>query len=81
LPGRRDHGGGLEAQAQPPEAGTPIQVLQHRVGPRPGRPSVRLEAEQVGAHRVIHDYGHGGAGVTLSWGCAEEVVRLVGPAS
>jgi D-amino-acid oxidase len=62
-------------------AGTRIQVLQHLVGLRPGRPSVRLEAEQVGPHRVIHNYGHGGAGVTLSWGCAEEVAALVGPAS
>ena len=28
---------------------------------------------------VVHCYGHGGAGVTLAWGCAEEVVSLVGP--
>jgi D-amino-acid oxidase len=58
--------------------GTRIRVLQHLVGLRPGRPSVRLEVERVGERCVIHNYGHGGAGVTLSWGCAEEVTSLVG---
>jgi D-amino-acid oxidase len=57
--------------------GARFQVLEHRVGLRPGRPSVRLERERVGGSRVIHNYGHGGAGVTLSWGCAEEVRSLV----
>lgn len=50
------------------------KVLRHKVGLRPARPSVRLEREGD----VIHCYGHGGAGVTLSWGCADEVVSLVG---
>ncbi|MFY0529167.1 FAD-dependent oxidoreductase [Archangium gephyra] len=59
-------------------AGTRLHVLQHLVGLRPGRPAVRLELEQVGGRHVLHNYGHGGAGVTLSWGCAEEVAALVG---
>jgi D-amino-acid oxidase len=53
-------------------------VLGHKVGLRPARPEVRLEAERVGDARVVHCYGHGGAGVTLSWGCADEVAALVG---
>lgn len=49
------------------------RVLSHRVGLRPVRPRVRLERVED----VIHCYGHGGAGVTLSWGCAAEVAALV----
>ena len=49
------------------------RVLRHKVGLRPGRPAVRLEEERVGSTRVVHCYGHGGAGVTLSWGCAADV--------
>ena len=60
---------------------TGARVQGHRVGLRPARPEVRLEAEDVGATRVVHCYGHGGAGVTLSWGCAEEVAGLVGGGS
>ncbi len=48
------------------------------VGLRPGRAAVRLEAERGDDGRtIVHDYGHGGAGVTLSWGCAEEVATLI----
>ncbi|HMP39958.1 MAG TPA: FAD-dependent oxidoreductase [Roseiflexaceae bacterium] len=52
-------------------------VLEHRVGLRPGRPAVRLEAETYPGGLLIHNYGHGGAGVTLSWGCADAVAALV----
>jgi D-amino-acid oxidase len=50
------------------------RILRHKVGLRPARPEVRLE--RVGD--VIHCYGHGGAGVTLSWGCADEVASMAG---
>ena len=53
-------------------------VLGHRVGLRPARPEVRLEAEPLDGGRVLwHNYGHGGAGVTLSWACAREVAAGV----
>ena len=48
------------------------------VGLRPARSEVRLEAERLADGRLlVHDYGHGGSGFTLSWGCADEVARLV----
>ncbi len=53
------------------------EVLEHRVGLRPGRPEVRLEREADAVLPRVHNYGHGGSGVTLSWGCAEEALRLV----
>jgi D-amino-acid oxidase len=53
-------------------------VLGHRVGLRPARERVRLEVERrAEGAPVVHCYGHGGAGVTLSWGCADEVASLV----
>ena len=53
------------------------EVLRMQAGLRPVRPSVRVDREQVGRSIVVHDYGHGGAGMTLSWGCAEEVLALL----
>jgi D-amino-acid oxidase len=53
-------------------------VLVERVGLRPYRKSgVRVERHHLRDGRtVIHNYGHGGSGFTLSWGCAVEVLRL-----
>ena len=54
------------------------RVVTERVGLRPYRPEVRLEAETLPGGRALwHNYGHGGAGVTLSWGCAREVTAAV----
>jgi D-amino-acid oxidase len=53
------------------------RVLAERVGLRPYRPTVRLEAEDLGDGRVLwHNYGHGGSGVTLAWGCARELASV-----
>ena len=55
-----------------------VTILQHKVGLRPGRSSVRLETEQLRTgQQVIHNYGHGSIGHTLSWGCAADIVTLV----
>ncbi len=56
----------------------PPKVLSERVGLRPFRKSgVRLEREQLRDSRiVIHNYGHGGSGFALSWGCAKAVLKL-----
>ncbi len=60
--------------AQARALGLPIgRVRTERTGLRPYRLEVRLEREG----RVIHNYGHGGAGFTLCRGCGEEVAALV----
>jgi D-amino-acid oxidase len=53
-------------------------VLGERVGLRPFRKSgVRVDRDQLRNGRtIVHNYGHGGSGFTLSWGCAEEVFEL-----
>ncbi len=54
------------------------EITGHRVGLRPTRDEVRLEEQAgIGHARVIHSYGHGGAGVSLAWGCAHEVATLI----
>jgi len=54
-----------------------MEVLEHLVGLRPARHLVRLERELVpGLPPILHNYGHGGSGFTLSWGCAIEVMQM-----
>jgi D-amino-acid oxidase len=50
-------------------------ILEAKVGLRPGRSTVRCEPDN-GNPRVIHNYGHGGSGFTVCWGCAEDVVAM-----
>ncbi|WP_326701063.1 FAD-binding oxidoreductase [Streptomyces sp. NBC_01754] len=66
------------ARVRPEIAGA--RVIAHRVGLRPSRDTgVRIDAEELpGGGLLVHNYGHGGAGVTVAWGCAEAAARLVG---
>jgi D-amino-acid oxidase len=54
-------------------------LKDERVGLRPFRSSgVRIATELLlDGRRVIHNYGHGGAGFSLSWGCAHKSAELV----
>ncbi|PNF19743.1 D-aspartate oxidase [Cryptotermes secundus] len=57
-------------------------IVNEWAGLRPGRSEVRLERDHVrdkygNKLEVIHNYGHGGSGVTLSWGCAHDVVNIL----
>ena len=56
-----------------------LDIIRHGVGLRPGREDgVRLEKEKIDGTWVVHNYGHSGWGYQGSYGCAEEVVSLVG---
>jgi D-amino-acid oxidase len=53
------------------------RVLGVEVGLRPGRERIRLDEEIVSGSRVIHNYGHGGVGVSMSWGCAHDIRQMI----
>lgn len=54
-------------------------VIESLVGLRPGRPTVRVEEDDShgAGTRILHNYGHGGSGITIGWGCASAVTELV----
>ena len=52
------------------------RVIRTTVGLRPFRPSgFRVEAETFGNKTVVHNYGHGGGGMSLSWGSSHLAVE------
>jgi len=52
------------------------EILEVKVGLRPGRSTVRFEFDKEFPN-VFHNYGHGGAGFTIAWGCAIELVEVL----
>ncbi len=54
-----------------------VEIISESVGLRPARSEIRLEAEKIGGKVIIHNYGHGGSGFTLSWGCAQNVAEII----
>ena len=71
---------GAATSLLPPVRVDPARVVRTSVGLRPFRPDgFVVRAERLGDKVVVHDYGHGGCGITLSWGTArlalEEALR------
>lgn len=53
-------------------------ILAYNAGIRPYRTSgMRIEIEELHGKSIIHNYGHGGAGISLSWGSAQEAIGLM----
>ncbi|WP_019853193.1 FAD-dependent oxidoreductase [Actinopolyspora mortivallis] len=53
-----------------------VRIRGTIVGLRPTSDAVRLHTEHFAGARVVHNYGHGGSGVMVSWGCAQEAAEL-----
>lgn len=83
-PGRTDHDYDLDREADLLDRLRRVRpdlrdaaVVGRVVGVRPGRERVSLESVERSGRPVVTCYGHGGAGVSLAWGSAAEVARLV----
>lgn len=67
----------LRATCLPPVDVSPERVIRTVAGLRPFRPAgFRVEREALGQTSVVHNYGHGGAGITLSWGTSKLAIDL-----
>jgi len=61
----------------PPVNVAPERVIRSLAGLRPYRgPGFLVRAEALGGKKLVHNYGHGGAGITLSWGSARLAIEL-----
>lgn len=76
LPNRDDRRRLLDVAAELEPRLREATVLGDVVCLRPARSTVRLEPEYADGRTIIHNYGHGGAGYTVSWGCAMEAAAL-----
>ena len=80
LPGCATTGAGRRAAPTgclPPVDVSPGRVIRTVAGLRPYRDSgFVVRAEALGAKRLVHNYGHGGAGITLSWGSSRLATEL-----
>jgi len=53
------------------------EIIGKWCGLRPGRTELRLELDMSYGRPIIHNYGHGGSGMTLHWGTADEAVEIL----
>lgn len=61
----------------PPVNVSTDRVIRTQAGLRPYRaPGFVVRAEALGEKRLVHNYGHGGAGITLSWGTSKLATEL-----
>jgi D-amino-acid oxidase len=68
------------ARGLPPVRVAPEREIRTVVGLRPFRPSgFVVRVERLGDTLVVHNYGHGGAGITLSWGTSKLAVDMGAP--
>ncbi len=64
----------------PPVWVRPERIIRTVVGHRPYRPSgYVVRVERMGDKTIVHNYGHGGGGVSLSWGSAWQAAQLAKP--
>jgi len=54
------------------------RIIRHVVGLRPYRPDgFRIQKEDFSGKQLIHNYGHGGGGISLSWGTAAQAIAMI----